>query len=93
VIVALTIGEQRAVPESQWRVFNRTGIAHLISISGLHVTVFATLAGAFAYAIARRSVALTSRVPARSVAAAVGAVFAIGYVLLAGAQVLQYARC
>jgi len=87
VVVALTIGEQRAVPESQWRVFNRTGIAHLISISGLHVTVFATLAGGLAYALARRSVELTSRVPARKVAAVVGVVFALAYVLLAGAQV------
>ena len=49
MIVALTIGDQRAIPEAQWRVFNRTGIAHLISISGLHVTVFAALAGGLAY--------------------------------------------
>ena len=62
VIVALTIGDQRAIPEPQWRVFNRTGITHLISISGLHVTVFAALAGALAYALARRSVWLTTRV-------------------------------
>jgi competence protein ComEC len=75
------------VPETQWRVFNRTGIAHLISISGLHVTVFATLAGGLAYALARRSVTLTSRLPARKVAAGVGVVFACTYVLLAGAQV------
>ena len=87
VIVALTIGDQRAIPEAHWRVFNRTGIAHLISISGLHVTVFATLAGAVAFAFARRCVALTSRIPARKVAAAAGVVFATGYVLLAGAQV------
>ncbi|MEO8303381.1 MAG: DNA internalization-related competence protein ComEC/Rec2 [Betaproteobacteria bacterium] len=87
VVVALTIGEQRAVPESQWRVFNRTGISHLISISGLHVTVFATLAGGLAYALARRSVALTTRIPARSIAAGIGVAFAIAYVLLAGAQV------
>ena len=45
VIVALTIGDQRGIPEAQWRVFNRTGIAHLISISGLHVTVFADAGG------------------------------------------------
>jgi competence protein ComEC len=32
VIVALTIGDQRAIPEPQWRVFNRTGITHLISV-------------------------------------------------------------
>jgi competence protein ComEC len=87
VIVALTIGEQRAIPESQWRVFNRTGIGHLISISGLHVTVFASIAGGLALALARRSVALTTRVPARRVAAGVGIVFALGYVLLAGSQV------
>ena len=41
VIVALAIGDQRAIPEAQWRVFNRTGVSHLISISGLHVTAFA----------------------------------------------------
>src|SRR6185436_2535121 len=87
VIVALTIGDQRAIPEAQWRVFNRTGIAHLISISGLHVTVFATLAAGFAYALARRSVALTSRVPARKVAALAGVAFATAYVLLAGSGV------
>ena len=87
VIVALTIGEQRGISEAQWRVFNRTGIAHLISISGLHVTVFATLAAGFAYGLARRSVALTSRIPARKVAAIVGVVFATVYVLLAGSGV------
>ena len=87
VIVALTIGEQRAIPEAQWRVFNRTGITHLISISGLHVTVFAAIAGGFAYLLARRSARLTGRMPARKVAALVGVIAATLYVLLAGAQV------
>jgi competence protein ComEC len=87
VIVALAIGEERAIPEAQWRVFNRTGITHLISISGLHVTVFAAIAGGLAFALARRSARLTTRLPARKVAAAVGVVAATAYVLLAGAQV------
>ncbi len=87
VIVALAIGDQRAIPEAHWRIFNRTGITHLVSISGLHVTVFAALAGALAYALARRSVALTTRVPARRAAVLVGVVAAAAYVLLAGAQV------
>ena len=30
VIVALTIGDQRAILEPQWATFNRTGITHLI---------------------------------------------------------------
>src|SRR5215470_1505435 len=76
VIVALTIGEQRAIPEAQWRIFNRTGVTHLISISGLHVTVFAAIAGGIAYLLARRSVRLTEHVPARKVAALVGAIAA-----------------
>jgi competence protein ComEC len=87
VIVALAIGDQRAVPEAQWTVFNRTGIAHLVSISGLHVTVFAAFAGGLAYALARRSARLTARLPARKLAVAVGVVAAGSYVLLAGAQV------
>ena len=87
VLVALAIGDQRAIPETQWSVFNRTGITHLVSISGLHVTVFAALAGACALAFARRCPALTLHVPARKVAALVGACVAFGYVLLAGAEV------
>jgi competence protein ComEC len=87
VIVALAIGDQRAISEAQWTVFNRTGIAHLVSISGLHVTVFAAFAGGLAFALARRSVRLTSRLPARRLAALVGAVAATGYVLLAGAEI------
>jgi competence protein ComEC len=87
VIVALAIGDQRAIPEAQWTVFNRTGVGHLVSISGLHVTVFATFAGGLAYALARRSVRLTTRLPARKAATAVGVAFATAYVLLAGAEV------
>ncbi|MGZ5041283.1 MAG: ComEC/Rec2 family competence protein, partial [Usitatibacter sp.] len=87
VLVALAIGDQRAIPESQWVVFNRTGIAHLVSISGLHVTVFAALAGGFVFMLARRFARLTTLLPARKLAALAGALFAFAYVLLAGAEV------
>ena len=87
VIVALAIGDQRAIPESQWTVFNRTGIAHLVSISGLHVTVFAAFAGGLAFLLARRSVCLTLRLPARKLATVAGVIAAGGYVLLAGAEI------
>ena len=93
VLVALAIGDQRAIPESQWLVFNRTGIAHLVSISGLHVTVFAALAGGLAFLVARRSVFITTRIPARKIAALVGALFAFAYVLLAGACGSALAVC
>ena len=87
VLVALAIGDQRAIPEVQWLVFNRTGVSHLISISGLHVTAFAALAGAGVLALVRRVPAITTRLPARKVAVALGALLAAGYVLLAGAEV------
>ena len=87
VLVALAIGDQRAIPESQWQVFNRTGVSHLISISGLHVTAFAALAGGLAFLVLRRWCWLTARVPARKVAIALGGSLATFYVLLAGAEV------
>lgn len=87
VIVALTIGDQQAVPESQWRVFNRTGISHLISISGLHITVFASVVGLVVLYLVRFLTAITSRVPARKLAVLAGALAAAGYTLLAGAEV------
>ena len=84
VIAALAIGDERAIPSAQWLLFNRTGIGHLISISGLHVTFFATLIGAMVFWAWKRSHALTLRLPARKAAAIAGAVAAFGYVLLAG---------
>jgi competence protein ComEC len=87
VVAALAIGDQRAISEAQWSVFNRAGVTHLVSISGLHVTAFAVVAGALAYACARRSATVTTRMPARRLAAIAGTACAWAYVLLAGAEV------
>ncbi len=87
VIAALAIGDERAIPAAQWQLFNRTGVGHLISISGLHITFFATLIGAALYWLWRRSHALTTRLPARKAAAVAGVVAAFVYVLLAGFQI------
>ncbi|CAG0973533.1 ComE operon protein 3 [Burkholderiales bacterium] len=87
VLVALAIGDQRAIPPEQWQVWNRSGVGHLISISGLHVTLFATLVGGLVFALWRRAQALTLRLAAHQAAAAAGALAALGYVLIAGFQV------
>lgn len=87
VLVALAIGDQGAISDAQWQVFNRTGVTHLISISGLHVTVFAALAGFAILVVVRRSSPLTSRVPARKLAILAGTLAASAYVLLAGAEI------
>lgn len=87
VIAALAIGDERAIPATQWQLFNRTGVGHLISISGLHITFFATLIGACVYWLWRRSHGLTSRLAARKAAAVGGVAAAFAYVLLAGFQI------
>ena len=87
VIAALAIGDERAIPNGQWQLFNRTGVGHLISISGLHVTFFATLIGAIVFWLWRSSHRLTLHLPARKAAAVAGVAGAFAYVLLAGFQV------
>jgi competence protein ComEC len=44
VLAALVVGDQSAIGRSDWELFRQTGIAHLVSISGVHVTMFAWLA-------------------------------------------------
>lgn len=44
LMIALLIGEQSVIEDEEWEVYRRTGIAHLISVSGMHVTLFAWLA-------------------------------------------------
>jgi competence protein ComEC len=88
VIVALVVGDQRAIDQSDWTVFNRTGVSHLISISGLHITMIAGLFALMASALWRRSfftgAQLPLLMPAQKVAALAGAGVALLYVLLAG---------
>ena len=88
VIAALVVGDQRAVSQSDWKVFNRTGVGHLISISGLHITMIAGLFAAIVFALWRRSFFTRARLPtilpAQKAAALAGAAAALVYVLLAG---------
>ena len=88
VLVALVIGDQRAVAQSDWTIFNRTGIGHLVSISGLHITMIAGLFGALTHWLWRRSfftgAQLPLRLPAQKAAALAAAITALLYVLLAG---------
>lgn len=88
VIVALVIGDQRAVSQSDWKVFNRTGIGHLVSISGMHITMIAGLFAAIMFALWRRSFFTRANLPlilpAQKAAALAGALIALLYVLLAG---------
>lgn len=39
VVAALLVGDQNAIERADWDVFRATGVAHLMSISGLHITM------------------------------------------------------
>ena len=84
VLTALAIGDHASIPAAQWQVFTRTGVNHLMSISGLHITMLSGLAFAASYWLWRRSVRLTHALPARKAAALIGLLVALGYALLAG---------
>lgn len=84
VLVALAVGDQRAITPAQWQVFTRTGVNHLMSISGLHVTMLSGLALALVYRLWRRSARLTLQLPARKAAVIAGLLAAFLYAWLAG---------
>ena len=84
VLVALAIGDQQAIPAAQWRVFTRTGVNHLMSISGLHVTMVSGLVFALVNWAWRRSKRLPLWCAARDAATLGGLAAALGYALIAG---------
>ncbi|MET0964143.1 MAG: DNA internalization-related competence protein ComEC/Rec2 [Noviherbaspirillum sp.] len=88
VIIALVIGDQRDIGQADWKIFTRAGIGHLVSISGLHITMVAGLVAALAQALWRRSfyasLQLPLLLPAQKAAALAGIAAALVYVLLAG---------
>jgi competence protein ComEC len=84
VLTALAVGDQRAISQTQWQVFTRTGVNHLVSISGLHVTMLSGLAFALVYGLWRRSSRLTLRLPALKAAVVAGLLTALAYAWLSG---------
>ncbi|HET7547973.1 MAG TPA: ComEC/Rec2 family competence protein, partial [Usitatibacter sp.] len=84
VLVALAIGDQDAIPESDWDIFWRTGVGHLMSISGLHITMLAALAFAATAFVWVRVPRLALWVPAPRAAAIAGVATAFAYTLLTG---------
>lgn len=84
VLAALAVGDQGAIGRDDWDIFRATGVAHLVSISGLHVTMLAWLASGLIGWAWRRSPALMLRCPAPAAARWGGVLVALGYALLAG---------
>lgn len=88
VVAALVTGDQAAIDRSAWDIFRATGVAHLMSISGLHITLLGWLAARALGALWRRSAlwgtAWALHWPAPLVAAWGGLAVATAYALFSG---------
>jgi competence protein ComEC len=93
MIAALVVGDQNAIDRVDWDVFRATGVAHLVSISGLHITMFAWLAALLLGWLWRRSARLCLAFPAPSAALLGGVVLAALYALFSGWGVPAQRTC
>ncbi|MCP5245797.1 MAG: DNA internalization-related competence protein ComEC/Rec2 [Burkholderiales bacterium] len=84
VLKTLATGDQRAISADHWQILTRTGTNHLMAISGLHITLVASLVYGLAYSLWRRSGFLLLRLPARQAGVVAGVIAALGYALLSG---------
>ena len=84
LLAALSVGDQAAIERADWAVFRSTGVAHLVSISGLHVTLLGWLGGVVIGRCWRLRAAWLLLQPAPVVARWGGLAVAVGYALLAG---------
>jgi competence protein ComEC len=93
IAAAYASGDRGAIPEADEEAMRNSGLAHLLSISGLHVT--AVIAAAYLLVLKLGALwpwlALRVRLPL--VAAAGGALTGIGYTLLTGAEVPTVRSC
>jgi competence protein ComEC len=86
VLVALVIGDQNAISQDDWKIFNATGIAHLIAISGMHITMLA-IAGAWLAKRFWRGADLVRALPSQKMAVIAGFLTAFFYSWIAGFQI------
>ncbi|MEO8722721.1 MAG: ComEC/Rec2 family competence protein [Sphingobium sp.] len=93
IAATLATGDTGAISQADADAMRRSGLAHLLSISGLHVS--AMIGGVIflllrIFALSRR---LALRLPLLAVAAGGGALAGVGYTLLTGAEVPTVRSC
>ncbi len=84
VLRALVIGDDSQIARDDWQLFVDAGINHLVSISGLHITMLASIGYLLTGWVWRLRPRLALWIPSRLAAGAGGALVAIAYSALAG---------
>ncbi len=87
IAAAVLTGKRGGIAEADWEALRNTGLAHLLAISGLHMTAIA----AFIFFLVRGGLALIEPIalqyPVKKWAAVAAAVAAAAYLALSGASV------
>jgi competence protein ComEC len=87
IAAALVVGDRSAIDAGQWQVFQSTGTAHLLSISGLHIGLVAGLVFLLVRLLWRRSAWLCAQLPAPLAGVTAAILVASVYAALAGFSV------
>jgi competence protein ComEC len=93
IATALATGDQNAVKKDDAEAMRRSGLTHLLSVSGLHIGVVIGAAMLLTLKLLALSERLALRLNLVLVAAGVGAGAGIGYTLLTGAHVPTVRSC
>jgi competence protein ComEC len=93
IATALATGDQHAVNEADAEAMRRSGLTHLLSVSGLHIAAVVGAAMLLALKLLAMSERLALRFNLVLVAAGVGALAGVGYTLLTGMQVPTVRSC
>ncbi len=93
VAASFVTGDRGALPEADDDAMRRSGLTHLLSISGLHVTAMVGATMLITLRLLALSPWLALRLPLVLIAAGVGAACGIGYTLLSGAEVPTVRSC
>ncbi|MDQ1079281.1 ComEC/Rec2 family competence protein [Pseudoroseomonas cervicalis] len=87
ISAAMFTGSQAAIPAEAMQAMRDSGLAHLLSVSGLHVSIVMGLGFAVTRFLLALWPALALRLDSKRVAAPVGLLLGLLYVLLTGLQV------
>ncbi|MGF1549228.1 MAG: ComEC/Rec2 family competence protein [Sphingomonadaceae bacterium] len=93
IAATLATGDRGAISEADAEAMRRSGLAHLLSISGLNVAAVVGAAMLLVLKLLALSPALALRLPLVLVAAGAGALAGVAYTLLTGAQVPTVRAC
>ncbi len=93
IALTLATGDRGAISESDEEAMRRSGLAHLLSISGLHVSALIGAVILITYRLLALWPRLALSLPLMPLAAGAGALAGIGYTILTGAEVPTVRSC